>query len=394
MKFLNMLCMYSSISKPMLLPLLSCRMVRLTMEYGFCDDSIVGLATAGLSVFHFTDDIQLASHIGKVSESLVEESPKKHVLRSRLCKELMTGLRMITEPCHSVLPLYPELYNSAMLVGDVENAMICRWSYCAVSFWIGASDLFSVSKNLVMCIKEATKYQQNTVLYNTMAHLNVCSYLSGRTNVEVDVKSFDELTSIAEKINSASLLWQTFVNQMALNFWMRDYKNVVKLSEKYSEEHPSSQQKHSLYVFRTLFEGVAYLNLARDTKQAKWKILGEKAVTWMSQLESMSKWNFENKSKLLQAELHYLEGDLESAEAFYKASIKSAHEHKFIHEEALACELYGIFCIENHVADEGTKQLHIALDKYKQWGAMKKADQLQLFIDLVNPTYFGRLKLV
>ena len=50
MKFLNMLCMYSNISKPMLLPLLSCRMVRLTMEYGFCDDSIVGLATAGLSV--------------------------------------------------------------------------------------------------------------------------------------------------------------------------------------------------------------------------------------------------------------------------------------------------------------------------------------------------------
>ena len=42
MKFLNMPCMYSVISKPMLLPLLSCRMVRLTLQYGFCDDSIVG----------------------------------------------------------------------------------------------------------------------------------------------------------------------------------------------------------------------------------------------------------------------------------------------------------------------------------------------------------------
>lgn len=42
MKFLNMLCMYSIISKPMLLPLLSCRMVRLTLQYGTCDDSIVG----------------------------------------------------------------------------------------------------------------------------------------------------------------------------------------------------------------------------------------------------------------------------------------------------------------------------------------------------------------
>ena len=217
-----------------------------------------------------------------------------------------------------------------------------------------------------------------------MTNLNACLYLSGRTNVEVDVKSFDELKSIAEKINSASLLWQTFVNQMALNFWMREYKNVVELSEKYSEEHPSSQQKHALYVFRTLFEGVAYLNLARQTKLAKWKILGEKAVTRMSQLESMSKWNFENKSKLLQAELYYVEGNLESAEAFYKASIKAAHEHKIIHEEALACELYGIFCVENKMADEGLKQLRIALDQYKQWGAMKKANTLQLFIDRVD----------
>jgi len=50
MKFLNMLSMYSIISKPMLLPLLSCRMVMLMNEYGFCDDAIVGLATAGYSV--------------------------------------------------------------------------------------------------------------------------------------------------------------------------------------------------------------------------------------------------------------------------------------------------------------------------------------------------------
>ena len=69
--------------------------------------------------------------------------------------ELVTGLKMITEPFHSVLSLYPELYNSAMMVGDVENAMICRGSYCSGSFRSGASDLFSVSKLLVMCMKEA-----------------------------------------------------------------------------------------------------------------------------------------------------------------------------------------------------------------------------------------------
>ena len=50
MKFLNMLCLYCTVSKPLLLPFLTHRMVQLTLEHGFCEDSIVGLATAGFSV--------------------------------------------------------------------------------------------------------------------------------------------------------------------------------------------------------------------------------------------------------------------------------------------------------------------------------------------------------
>ena len=69
MKFLNMLCMHSNISKPMLVPLLSCRMVRLTMEYGFCDDSIVGLATAGHSGVSFYMSLVYHSSLGVRSTS-------------------------------------------------------------------------------------------------------------------------------------------------------------------------------------------------------------------------------------------------------------------------------------------------------------------------------------
>jgi len=370
-------------------------MVQLTMEYGFCDDSIVGLATAGYSVFNYTDDIQLASQMGKLSESLIEESPKKHVLRSRLCNELVSLLKSIAEPIHSVLPLYPELYNSAMQVGDVENAMICRWSYIAASLWIGATDLYSVSKHLVLCIKEATKYQQDTVLKSAMVNLNACAYLSGRPATEISVKSYDELIDIGTKTNSAFLLGQIFMHRLALHFWMREYTEVAELSEKHAEMNPSfSQQRRILNIYRTLFEGIVYLTLARDTKQTKWKVLGKKAVNWMSQLESMSAWNYENKSILLQAEFHYLEGDLESAESAYQASIKSAHVHKFIPEEALACELYGVFCVENQMIDKGHIQLHLALEKYRLWGATNKANQLQLFIDLVEPRYLQKLKLL
>merc|ERR1712087_626712 len=180
------------------------------------------------------------------------------------------------------------------------------------------------------------------------------------------------------------LSWQIFMTQMALHFWFREYNDVVELSENYSAKHPSSQQKRPLHIFRSFFEGIACLTLARNTKQAKWKIQSEKSVVWMRQLASNSKWNFEHMSRLLQAELHYLEGDLASAEASYEASIECAHNHRFIHHEAMACELYGICCIENKIFDKGSKQLRAALEKYRQWGAMKKAAELELFIGTVD----------
>ena len=61
-----------------------------------------------------------------------------------------------------------------------------------------------------------------------------------------------------------------------------------------------------------------------------------------------------------------------------------SHKHRFIHKEALACELYGIICVENKMTNKGLEKLCIALNQYKQWGPMKKANKLQLFIDRVD----------
>ena len=117
--------------------------------------------------------------------------------------------------------------------------------------------------------------------------------------------------------------------------------------------------------------------------------MGEEAIKKMKKMEPGSKWNYENKSNLLEAEHYYTDGQLELAEIAYKASITSAHVHSFLHEEALACEMYGIFCIENSMVANGFKQLHIALDKYRGWGATKKAEELQLFVELAQKAFKG-----
>ena len=103
----------------------------------------------------------------------------------------------------------------------------------------------------------------------------------------------------------------------------------------------------------------------------------------MSQLVIYSTWNFENKLCLLQAELHYLNARHTMAELSYQAAILSAHSHRFFHEEAMACELYGIYLVETNRILEGFEQLRLSIEKYKQWGAIKKAVAVKDFIQLV-----------
>ena len=82
------------------------------------------------------------------------------------------------------------------------------------------------------------------------------------------------------------------------------------------------------------------MNLARQTHQPPWRKIGEEALEKMLKWELISKWNFECMATLLQAELHYLNGDLKLAKLSYEASILSAQNHKFLHYEALALEIW------------------------------------------------------
>lgn len=72
------------------------------------------------------------------------------------------------------------------------------------------------------------------------------------------------------------------------------------------------------------------------------------------------------------------------AELYYQSSILSAREHRFCHEEALATELFGVYLVERKQIAKGLEQLHDAMNKYKQWKALKKADMVKEFIENVN----------
>mmetsp|Transcript_30022 Transcript_30022/g.49186 ORF Transcript_30022/g.49186 Transcript_30022/m.49186 type:complete len:227 (+) Transcript_30022:1316-1996(+) len=197
----------------------------------------------------------------------------------------------------------------------------------------------------------------------------------------IELKTNNELFQIAEHTQNSLLMHNVIINQMYVHCYFREYLPVTDLAEKYQM---STRAKRVLDFYFVFFEGISALCLARDTKQDKWRKIGEKNVRSMTQLLEYSTWNFENKLSLLQAELHYLNHRHTMAELSYQAAIVSAHDHKFFHEEALAHELYGIYLVENKIVVKGMGQLQMSIDKYNTWGATKKADAVKDFIHLVN----------
>lgn len=76
------------------------------------------------------------------------------------------------------------------------------------------------------------------------------------------------------------------------------------------------------------------------------------------------------------AESYRTDKDTDSATECYEASIRSAREHRFIHEEALACELAAYFFEEQGDKVKSQDMFQQAHDAFMKWGARKKANSL------------------
>ena len=85
-----------------------------------------------------------------------------------------------------------------------------------------------------------------------------------------------------------------------------------------------------------------------------------------------SRWNFESKYLLIKAECHYTDGEIDKAAESYGASVTAAKQHKFVHEEALGCELAGYFYKEQGDEIKAQQLFKQANSAYVKWGANSK----------------------
>lgn len=128
------------------------------------------------------------------------------------------------------------------------------------------------------------------------------------------------------------------------------------------------------------FEGLSSFQLERLNKSGKWIERGHSALERIRCWSGHSSWNWENKLLLLEAEEKYTEGDIDFAVPLYDRAIRSAHEHKFIHEEAISSELAGAFYHERGLHHMSYPYFMHSIECFKQWGAHAVAQRVEAFV--------------
>jgi ATP-dependent RNA helicase DDX31/DBP7 len=136
------------------------------------------------------------------------------------------------------------------------------------------------------------------------------------------------------------------------------------------------------YIDHKFISGLTAFRLYRETRHSSWMDTGiESTQTMRIWAFEGSSWNFEHKLDLLEAEEQYSRGNLDLAKELYKNALAKAQTHRFLNDEALACELAAKFYYEIRDMLSSLQHYRLAHEKYCQWGAAAKATQLFSYIN-------------
>lgn len=150
----------------------------------------------------------------------------------------------------------------------------------------------------------------------------------------------------------------------------------VRQYQEFFDQHGCMKVKF-IFIYRMFYSGLVAFHCFRETQDQYWMNLGKDAIREMGIWLKESKWNFENKLLLLNAEYHFSIGDFDKAAEEYHLSISSAHAHRFFHEEAIGNELAGYFHSERGRKDASIRLMKQAKEHYLTWGAVRKAETLR-----------------
>ncbi len=309
-----------------------------------------------------------------------------------MINDVYSGIFFLSEPLQSIVDSHLQGYKAGQLSGDLfyglKNVLLA-----IVVNYVAGQNLDIVEKKIVEFVSNLQRHGVKLYLRLTLIHLSQIMVLKeglhvSRTshleNMPNEVEILADASTPLKIIEYGKLhrLTRAFLFRQMDDSSLQNYISVA-VAKKYLLLDP-------MILLGYFFEGLASFLLARrsmmnrscndELSSSKLMEHGQSILKRMRCWSEHSSWNWEDKMLLLNAENLFTLGDYEQASFMYDNAIQSAHDHKFIHEEAIASELAGIFYHERGMHCKSYPYFVHSVRSYKEWGAHAVAERVDTFL--------------
>jgi predicted ATPase/signal transduction histidine kinase len=358
------------------------KMVELTLQHGVTPDSPYGLAWFGVFIASHYDAFSDGYAFGVLALALVD----RHGFESTRIGTLVAldQVAVWTQPLEVALDYVHQASTRGSLSGDIGMA-------CYACNHI-VSDMLAMGTALAG-VADAAEYGINltrSIGYRDI-ELLIAAQMDFINRMTRGYAPGDRETWIAacnDRIGEA--------RSLPTKFWAALYAGMAEV---YAHQWDTA----SAFLARCLAMSTAVpahinvaechllhaLALSRHGRESRTHIAAvlQQECTRLGVWAGHNRRTFLNKLQLLQGEAARFAGDYLRALMHFEQSAQAAHGAGFVHEQALAHELAAALNREHGLDIAAARHFHLAKGAYARWGALHKADAIEVADGLPEPAW-------
>ncbi len=345
----------------------SLKAVLLSLEYGNAAESVKAYANYGLILGTVLGDYQTGYEFGLLAYNLSEIFQKQE----QLCKAslLLSGwLTSWNQPITDAQKIALSGYQAGLESGEIQFAGYNLFALGCILHFKGTK-LEQIQSEISNWLPIAEK-TKNQLTFEILSALQcTVSNLLGENNPSIKFIQYQTPLAVAiYHIYQCQVFYLLNQPEASLNHALKAEKLTLAIAG-----FVTSGEYH-------FYAPLVFLKQLPSMEKEQQKLYWERVKTHQQKLKSWAKQcpqNFQHKYFLLQAEIYRVHCNFANAIENYDKAIKAAKENNFIHEEALATELYAKFYLDWSKEEIAEIYMQKAYYCYLKWGAKAKTDDLE-----------------
>jgi predicted ATPase/signal transduction histidine kinase len=366
---------------PSLLPLVSCQIVSLSIEFGNAPASSVGYVLHGMVMCAFLGDVETGYKFGKLAINLLDRFPNKEY-QSLVCLLFGCFIQHRQERITTMITTLKHGYTVGMETGDFlyGGYNIVNCIHTKILSGLEINTLASEVSNYSAMMAKAKQYSAQAYLDRDWEIIHNLSEVVDQPDCLIGSR-YDERVMIPKhhQDNEPIALAEVYISKLILSYTFGNYPRALNNISQASLYLMAAPGMIYLPVFH-LYAALTYLAVLptqSELEQAQTLEQVKNHQTNLQQWAATAPMNYLHKLDLIEAEKHRVFGNKSEAIDLYDSAISLAQENGYLQEEALANELAAKFYLNWGKEKVAQSYMIEAYYCYSRWGAKAKVAHLE-----------------